>query len=69
MKYREYRLYTGMCCWTGYIGAVRGAVTAVVSQGSRIFPALVSRCRKLPRGTDFTGILQDVRINTFTKEC
>ena len=52
------RLYTGMCCWTGYIGAVRGAVTAVVSQGSRIFPALVSRYRKLPRGTDFTGILQ-----------
>ena len=41
-----------------YIGAVRGAVTAVVSQCSRIFPALVSRYRKLPRGTDFTGILQ-----------
>ena len=40
------------------IGAVRGAVTAVVSQGSRIFPALVSRYRKLPKGTDFTGILQ-----------
>ena len=48
----------GMYCWTGYIGAVRGAVTAVVSQGSRIFPALVSRYRKLPKGTDFNGILQ-----------
>ena len=38
--------------------SVRGAVTAVVSQGSRIFPAIVSRYRKFPRGTDFTGILQ-----------
>ena len=58
MFHRHEVQYTGMYCWTGYIGAVRGAVTAVVSQGSRIFPALASRYRKLPRGTDFTGILQ-----------
>ena len=31
MKYST--VYTGMYCWTGYIGAVRGAVTAVVWLG------------------------------------
>ena len=43
----------------GILGLFEGLLLhAVVSQGSRIFPALVSRYRKLPRGTDFTGILQ-----------
>ena len=57
-RYEVQYIRACIICWTGYIGAVRGAVTAVVSQGSRIFPALVSRYRKLQRGTDFTGILQ-----------
>ena len=55
MKYREY--IRACVVGPGILGLFE-ALTAVVSQGSRIFPALVSRYRKLPRGTDFTGILQ-----------
>ena len=39
-RYEVQYIRACIICWTGYIGALRGAVTAVVSQGSRIFPAI-----------------------------
>ena len=44
-----------MYCWTGYIGAARGVVTAVVSQGSRISPAFSLSLLKASKGSLFSS--------------
>ena len=68
-RYEVQYIRACIICWTGYIGVVRRAVTAVVSQGSRIFPAISLVIESVREEQTSLESYKDVRINTFTKEC